>query len=90
MQELFAELPAPVLAARVLVDGLNDMVFDYAIPSEMHGVARGSRVEVPLRARCTTGTVLSLVEPESEWASRLRPLRRLCKANKSKNENSSY
>ena len=78
MQELFADTPVPRPAARVLVDGLNDMVFDYAIPEGMTGVSRGSRVEVPLRARYTTGTVLALVPPEtSEWASRLRPLRRL-------------
>lgn len=64
-------------AARVLVDGLNDMVLDYAIPEGMTGVTRGSRVEVPLRARGTTGTVLALVQPDPDWAHRLRPLRRL-------------
>lgn len=77
MQELFADLPACPPAARVLVDGLNDMVFDYAIPEGMVGVVRGSRVEVPLRARKTTGTVLALVPPTPEWAGRLKPLRRL-------------
>ncbi|MBR5888924.1 MAG: primosomal protein N' [Akkermansia sp.] len=77
MQELFADVPAFQPAARVLVDGLNDMVLDYAIPEGMAGVTRGCRVEVPLRGRCTSGTVLSLAEPDTEWASRLRPLRRL-------------
>lgn len=77
MQELFEELPAPQPAARVLVDGLNDMVLDYAIPAGMQGVTRGCRVEVPLRARNASGTVLALVQPEPEWAGRLRPLRRL-------------
>lgn len=77
MQELFADLPACPPAARVLVDGLNDMVFDYAIPEGMVGVVRGSRVEVPLRARKTTGTVLALVPPAPEWAGRLKPLRGL-------------
>ncbi len=77
MQELFADMPAFPPAARVLVDGLNDMVLDYAIPEHMSGVTRGSRVEVPLRARGTTGTVLALVQPEQEWAHRLRPLKRL-------------
>lgn len=77
MQELFADLPELPLAARVLVDGMNDMVLDYAIPDGMAGVTRGSRVEVPLRARGTTGTVLALVPPDPEWAGRLRPLRRL-------------
>ena len=77
MQELCADMPAFPPAARVLVDGLNDMVLDYAIPEHMSGVTRGSRVEVPLRARGTTGTVLALVQPEPEWAHRLRPLKRL-------------
>lgn len=77
MQELFADFPEFPPAARVLVDGLNDMVLDYAIPAGMEGVGRGSRVEVPLRARGTTGTVLALVQPEPEWVSRLRPLKRL-------------
>lgn len=77
MQELFADWPASRPAARVLVDGLNDMVLDYAIPDGMEGVTRGSRVEVPLRARNTTGTVLALVQPEASWAARLRPLQRM-------------
>lgn len=77
MQELFADFPEFPPAARVLVDGLNDMVLDYAIPAGMEGVGRGSRVEVPLRARGTTGTVLALVQPDPEWAARLRPLKRL-------------
>ncbi len=64
-------------AARVLVDGLNDMVLDYAIPECMVGVARGSRVEVPLRSRSTTGTVINLVAPDAEWGHRLKPLTRL-------------
>ena len=76
MQELFADFPEFPPAARVLVDGLNDMVLDYAIPDGMEGVGRGSRVEVPLRARGTTGTVLALVQPEPEGAWRLRPLNR--------------
>lgn len=77
MQELFADLPAAPPAARVLVDGMNDMVLDYAIPQEMNGVTRGCRVEAPLRNRCTTGTVLALVQPDSAWAHRLKPLQRL-------------
>ena len=77
MLDLFPDQAAPALAARVLVDGLNDMVFDYAIPLDMRGVMRGSRVEVPLRAQSTTGTVMALVEPQIGWAGRLRPLKRL-------------
>ena len=77
MQELFTDLPAPPMAARVLVDGMNDMVLDYSIPEELENVTRGCRVEVPLRGRGASGTVLALVEPDAEWAGRLRPLRRL-------------
>ncbi len=77
MQELFTtEAPQP-FAARVLLDGMNDMVLDYAIPPGMEGVQRGSRVEMPLRGRAATGTVISLAPPDPEWAGRLRPLRRL-------------
>ncbi len=78
MQELFAETPEPAaLAARVLLDGMNDMVLDYAIPAGMEGVQRGSRVEVPLRGRHTTGTVLALAAPDERWANHLKPLRLL-------------
>ncbi len=76
MQELFPQQGGG-LAARVLLDGMNDMVLDYAVPPGMEGVVRGSRVEMPLRGRAATGTVMALVPPEPEWAGRLRPLRRL-------------
>lgn len=76
-EQLFEEWPAPQPAARVLVDGLNDMVLDYAIPEGLKGVTRGCRVEVPLRSRNTTGTILSLVQPETKWVGRLKPLHRL-------------
>ncbi len=76
MQDLFPQ-QSRELAARVLLDGMNDMVLDYAIPPGMEGVRRGSRVEMPLRGRAATGTVISLAPPEPEWAGRLRPLRRL-------------
>lgn len=77
MQSLFAEEIAANHTARVLVDGFNDMVLDYAVPTDMQGVVRGSRVEVPLRGRGATGTVLSLVAPAEQWSGVLRPLRRL-------------
>ena len=77
MQELFSDMPALTPAVRVLVDGMNDMVLDYAIPAGMQGIGRGCRVEVPLRNRSTTGTVLALVQPEAGWANRLKPLIRL-------------
>ncbi len=77
MPSLFADDVAATHTARVLVDGLNDMVLDYAIPAGMQGVTRGSRVEVPLRGRGATGTVLCLVPPDEQWGGSLRPLRRL-------------
>ena len=77
MQELFPSSPHQARrAARVLVDGLNDMVLDYAVPEGMEGVVRGSRVELPLRNRHATGTVLQVVE-DGEWEGQLRPLARL-------------
>ena len=77
MQELFSSTPPePRRAARVLVDGLNDMVLDYAVPEGMEGVVRGCRVELPLRNRHATGTVLQVVE-NGEWEGQLRPLARL-------------
>lgn len=72
-----AEWPGTAQVARVLMDGMNDMVLDYAIPAEMGGVQRGSRVVVPLRGRSTTGTVLKLSEPDPSVADMLRPLVKL-------------
>ena len=67
-----APLSSP--AVRVLVDGLDDMVLDYAVPPGMQ-VQRGCRVEVPLRSRKTTATVLALVEGQHDYA--LKPVLRL-------------
>lgn len=78
MQEpLFAEFAASPPAARVLVDGFNDMVLDYAVPEGMQGITRGCRVEVPLRARRTTGTILSIEPADVQWSHRLKPILRL-------------
>ncbi len=77
MQQALFQVGPIQRAARVLVDGMNDMVLDYAIPEALAGVARGCRVEVPLRSRSTTGTVISLVAPDAEWGRRLKPLTRL-------------
>ena len=74
--DLFDQAPVKP-AARVLLDGMNDMVLDYAVPEGMEGVSRGCRVEVPLRGRVTTGTVITLAEPDAEWGHRLRPISRL-------------
>ena len=58
--ELFGQ-SAVQSVARVLVDGFNDMVLDYAVPPQEVGrVQRGSRVILPLRNRTTTGTVCLL------------------------------
>lgn len=78
MQSLFhSNEPQQEKAARVLVDGLSDMVLDYAIPAGMKDIDRGYRVEVPLRGRQATGTVMALVEPDPEWKGRLRPILRM-------------
>ena len=76
MQGLFQDEPEQT-AARVLLDGFNDMVLDYAIPPGMSKVTRGSRVEVPLRNRTTTGTVIKLTPPDAEWGNRLKLITRL-------------
>ena len=76
MQSLFQDIPEEP-SARVLLDGFNDMVLDYAIPQGMEGVTRGCRVEVQLRNRLTTGTVISTGPADAEWSGRLKPLIRL-------------
>jgi primosomal protein N' (replication factor Y) len=50
-----------VPAARVLIDGPNELVFDYAIPEGMNAQS-GCRVKIPLRNRSSTGTVLDITE----------------------------
>ena len=48
-------------AARVLIDGPSELVFDYAIPEGMDAVT-GCRVKVPLRNKASTGTILDITE----------------------------
>ena len=48
-------------AARVLIDGPSELVFDYAIPNGMNAVT-GCRVKVPLRNKASTGTILDITE----------------------------
>jgi len=50
-----------VPAARVLIDGPNELVFDYAIPEGMNAQT-GCRVKIPLRNRSSTGTILDITE----------------------------
>lgn len=78
MPGLFPDIEAEAQpAVSVLLDGMSDMVLAYAVPSDMVGVTRGSRVEVPLRGRATTGTVIALHTHEHHWDGPLRPLKRL-------------
>ncbi len=78
MQDLFGDQQRPTLAARILIDGLQEMVLDYAIPEDIkHLVARGCRVEVHMRQRLVSGTILELAAPDPDWAHRLRPIARL-------------
>ena len=46
-------------AAKVLIDGPSELVFDYALPEDA-SVQAGCRVRVPLRSRDATGTVLAV------------------------------
>ena len=48
-------------AARVLIDGPSELIFDYAIPEGMDAVT-GCRVKVPLRNKSSTGTILDISE----------------------------
>ena len=48
-------------AAKVLVDGPSELIFDYTFPEEMTALP-GCRVRVPLRNRSATGTILSICE----------------------------
>ncbi len=78
MQDWFCTETVPSLAARVLIDGLQEMILDYAIPEEMVAhVARGCRVEVHMRQRLVSATILELATPDPEWGHRLRPITRL-------------
>ncbi|MFI3244049.1 MAG: primosomal protein N' [Akkermansia sp.] len=76
MQGLF-DTPLVTRAARVLVDGLNDMVLDYAIPEGIGEIKRGCRVELKMRNRAVTATVIALVSPDPNWAGRLKPILKL-------------
>jgi primosomal protein N' len=62
-------------AARVLIDGPSELVFDYAIPDGLP-VVPGCRVRVPLRNKLSQGTVLDLVATE-DLGFAIRPLHSL-------------
>ncbi|MCP5538275.1 MAG: primosomal protein N' [Akkermansiaceae bacterium] len=59
-------------AARVLIDGPSELVFDYAIPEGMDAKP-GCRVKIPLRNRASTGTILDITE-EMPQNFDLRPI----------------
>ncbi len=63
-------------AARVLIDGPSELVFDYAIPEGLP-VVPGCRVRIPLRNKTSQGTVLDLVETPVDLGFALRPLHSL-------------
>lgn len=52
------------LAAKVLIDGPSELVFDYGIPEGMT-VLPGCRVRIPLQRRAATGTVLAVTNAEA-------------------------
>nr|WP_221285246.1 primosomal protein N' [Haloferula luteola] len=67
----------PVPAARVLIDGPSELVFDYAIPDGLPVLA-GCRVRVPLRNKTSTGTVLAVTDhAPADLGFALRPLHSL-------------
>ncbi|MCW1884585.1 primosomal protein N' [Luteolibacter flavescens] len=63
-------------AARVLIDGPSELVFDYAIPDGLN-VQPGCRVRIPLRNKLSQGTVLDLVPQQDDLGFALRPLHSL-------------
>lgn len=77
MQDLFP-VATQERIVRVLLDGMDDMVFDYAVPAPLASVVlKGSRVEVPLRNRTATGTVMVLNPPsQGGWKGKLKPILR--------------
>ncbi|MGB1874252.1 MAG: primosomal protein N', partial [Akkermansiaceae bacterium] len=59
-------------AARVLIDGPSELVFDYAIPEGMDAKS-GCRVKIPLRNRASTGTIIDITD-EMPANFNLRPI----------------
>lgn len=59
-------------AAKVLIDGPSELIFDYALPDGLSAEA-GCRVRVPLRNKPATGTILSIDQiPEVDFV--LKPI----------------
>lgn len=66
-----------MLVAKVLIDGQSDLILDYAIPPDMAGVLPGCRVQIPIRNKKSTGTVLSLSDSSPDWEGRLKAILKL-------------
>lgn len=60
------------IAAKVLIDGPSELIFDYAIPEEFSALP-GCRVRVPLRNKSATGTILSVGE-NGDLGYQLKPI----------------
>jgi primosomal protein N' (replication factor Y) (superfamily II helicase) len=61
--------------AVVLLDGVRDLEFDYAVPDALAvTLAVGARVLVPLQNRQITGTVLRLMDRATESGPRLKSI----------------
>lgn len=66
-----------MICAKVLIDGSADLSFDYLVTEAHAGAQPGCRVEILLRNRPATGTILSLGTPDPAWEDRLKPILRL-------------
>ncbi|MBT44060.1 MAG: primosomal protein N' [Deltaproteobacteria bacterium] len=62
-------------AAKVLIDGPSELIFDYAVPKEVTALP-GCRVRVPLRNKSATGTILSVAE-NGNVSFELKPIKSL-------------
>jgi len=62
--------------ARVLIDGPSELIFDYAIPTDLP-VVEGCRVRVPIRQKTSSGTVLSIVPPPDQSNFAVREIQSL-------------
>ena len=63
--------------ARVLVDGVSDLVLDYVVPEDMQEVRPGARVQIPLRNMQSTATVLTVFDDEGGGDYQMKPIHRL-------------
>lgn len=64
------------MIARVLIDGPSELIFDYAIPTDLP-VVEGCRVRVPIRQKTSSGTVLSIVPPPDQSNFAVREIQSL-------------